>query len=316
MTARDPDRLIRAFLDEGGTELPDRVYSEVRNQIDVTRQRVVFGPWRETQMTNFTRFAIAAVAVVVVAVVAIKLLPGSNGIGGLPTSAPSPTAALPTASPAVVATSTPAPALSPSPGVTLTQSRVGTPLAAGTYYVADPFGQPLRLSLPDEWTLSTLKPGIIDLWRSTATDDANANTLSIARVNKVFADPCHNDLGPKVETNTVQEIVAALTSQTGFQAGPVTDIQIDGAAGKTFELQNSIDTETARCTGGLMLWQWTTAVSPTRDENAGTNGGTRERFWVLDVNGAPLVIQVMSFSWTTAADRQSAERIPETLQFE
>ena len=33
MTApRDPDRLIRAFLDEGPTELPDRAYDAVRSR--------------------------------------------------------------------------------------------------------------------------------------------------------------------------------------------------------------------------------------------------------------------------------------------
>ena len=47
MTApRDPDRLIRAFIDEGMTELPDRAYDAVRSHIDQTHQRVVIGPWR------------------------------------------------------------------------------------------------------------------------------------------------------------------------------------------------------------------------------------------------------------------------------
>ena len=53
MTAsRDPDRLIRAFLDEGLTELPDRVYDVVRSDIDRTRQRVVVGPWRTPDMNS------------------------------------------------------------------------------------------------------------------------------------------------------------------------------------------------------------------------------------------------------------------------
>ncbi len=84
MTApRDPDLLIRAFLEEGRSELPDRTYDAVRDQIDHTRQRVVIGPWREPSMSNTTRLAIAAAAVVVVAVIGIQLLPGfGGGVGG------------------------------------------------------------------------------------------------------------------------------------------------------------------------------------------------------------------------------------------
>ena len=61
MTApRETDRLIRAFLHEGGTELPDRAFDAVRRDIHRTRQRVVIGPWREPDMSNLARVAIAA----------------------------------------------------------------------------------------------------------------------------------------------------------------------------------------------------------------------------------------------------------------
>jgi hypothetical protein len=42
--SHDPNRLIREFLDEGVSELPDRAYDAVRSHIDHTRQRVVIGP--------------------------------------------------------------------------------------------------------------------------------------------------------------------------------------------------------------------------------------------------------------------------------
>ncbi len=64
MTARrDPDQFIKAYLEEGLTELPDRAYDAVRSEIDHTRQRVVIGPWRVPNMNNFARFAIAAAAI-------------------------------------------------------------------------------------------------------------------------------------------------------------------------------------------------------------------------------------------------------------
>lgn len=94
MTAsRDPDRLIRAFLDEGLTELPDRAYDAVRSEIDRTRQRVVIVPWRTPRMSNVARLAIGVAAVVVVAVAGIALLSGRDSNVAAPSSpSPSPSA--------------------------------------------------------------------------------------------------------------------------------------------------------------------------------------------------------------------------------
>jgi hypothetical protein len=94
MTARrDPDRLIRTFLDDGPNELPDDSYDAVRAHIDHTRQRVVIGPWREQQMSNFARIGIAAAAVLAIAVVGVNLLPGQGpGFGQGPPPSPTPTA--------------------------------------------------------------------------------------------------------------------------------------------------------------------------------------------------------------------------------
>jgi len=89
---RDPDRLIRAFLAEGQTELPDRAYDAVRGHIDRERQRVMIGPWRAPHLSNIAGIAIAAAAVLVVAVVGINLVPSSNvgGVGGRITPSPAP----------------------------------------------------------------------------------------------------------------------------------------------------------------------------------------------------------------------------------
>lgn len=92
MTApRDRDRLIRTFLAEGQTELPDRAYDAVRAHIDRTRQRAVIGPWREPRMSTFARVAIAAAAVLAVALVGLQLSPSSNVGGPLPSPSPTPT---------------------------------------------------------------------------------------------------------------------------------------------------------------------------------------------------------------------------------
>src|SRR5439155_13499714 len=80
MTAsRDPDKLIRAFLDEGQTDLPDRVFDAVRHDIQRTRQRVVIGPWRVPNMNMFARVAIAAAAVVAIGFAWVNFGPSRAG---------------------------------------------------------------------------------------------------------------------------------------------------------------------------------------------------------------------------------------------
>jgi len=66
-TSRDLNRLMEAFLEEGPAVLTDRVAEAIRDDVERTEQRVVFGPWRTPLMS---RFAIAA------AIVTIALLGG------------------------------------------------------------------------------------------------------------------------------------------------------------------------------------------------------------------------------------------------
>jgi hypothetical protein len=86
---RDPDRLIRAFLEEGRTELSDRTYDAVRVGIDRTRQRRVLGRWNEPRVPTVARFGIAAAVVVMVGAVGVAVIaerstgrdaPGSLGL--------------------------------------------------------------------------------------------------------------------------------------------------------------------------------------------------------------------------------------------
>ena len=84
MTApRDPDRLIRAFLDEGRTELPDRAYDAVRAEIDRTRQRVVIGPLERAADAEVATFAIAAAAVLMVGAIGLAIIAERSAGGRL-----------------------------------------------------------------------------------------------------------------------------------------------------------------------------------------------------------------------------------------
>ena len=129
-TDRDTTRIVRSWLEEGATALPDRVLDAVLDQVPATSQRRPWWPARRFhEMNNALKLAIAAAAVVVVAVVGINLLPRQGGVGG---PGPSPTAS-PTPTP--TPTQTPSPTPSPSPSGVLTEFPEG-PLTAGTYTLA------------------------------------------------------------------------------------------------------------------------------------------------------------------------------------
>lgn len=100
MTAsRDPDRLIRAFLDEGLDELPEPVYDAVRDRIEKTRQRTFIGPWRTPDVNNTMKYGLAAVAVIV-AIIGFRSLAAGPTPASSPSGEPSATASATASAPA------------------------------------------------------------------------------------------------------------------------------------------------------------------------------------------------------------------------
>jgi hypothetical protein len=309
MNERGFDSLIQAFLAEGRNELPERRYTAVRNEIERTRQRVVIGAWRFPKMNRFA-FVIAGAAVVVIASLAAAYwLPRNNSSIGVPGATPS-SAVTPTMPATPSATVTPAPTASPQ----LLEDIFVPPLQPGAYAFGDPFPVQVTLTFPDVWEIHGLEQGDVEFWRAPADSGSIANSISFVQASAVYPDPCHTDGGPDTVGPDVDAVVAALTAQQGFEAGPVQDVTLIGAVGKTFTLHNSIDTDSADCKGGPMLWQF---AYPTEFGQAlwGTNGGTSERIWVLDADGHVFVAVVMSWAETSDAQSAAAEQVVDTATF-
>ena len=84
---RDVTRIVRSWLDEGVTALPDRVLDSVLDQVPTTPQRRAWWPARRFLTLNATfRYGIAAVVVAVAAIVGFSLI--NNQVGD---SEPTPT---------------------------------------------------------------------------------------------------------------------------------------------------------------------------------------------------------------------------------
>jgi hypothetical protein len=88
---RDVTRLVRSWIREDQHESADRILGVVLDRLDTTPQRRSRWPaWRSNRMNTYVKLIAAAAAVLVVAIAGFQLLPGTGGVGGDPTNAPSP----------------------------------------------------------------------------------------------------------------------------------------------------------------------------------------------------------------------------------
>ena len=94
-TDRDTTRIVRSWLEEGTTVIPDRVLDNVLDQVPATHQRRAWWPARRFPILNTTalRIGIVAAVLVIAAVVGWRLLPGSVSPGGPPAPTVKPTLA-------------------------------------------------------------------------------------------------------------------------------------------------------------------------------------------------------------------------------
>jgi len=94
-TDRDVTRIVRSWLEEGRTALPDRVLDTVLDQLPATPQRRA--PWPARRLLDMhipTRLAVTAAAVFALALIGLIAFPRVGGVAGpQSTASPSPTVA-------------------------------------------------------------------------------------------------------------------------------------------------------------------------------------------------------------------------------
>ena len=316
MTApRDPDRLIRAFLAEGQTELPDRAYDAVRETIDRTRQRVVVGPWVEPRSAPVGRFAMVAAAVLIVAVLLIDFLPRSPGFGGLPTPSPSPS---PSPSPTPTATPFPSPIAGPS-AAALVLPTSGDLQAGVPYAIEHPKVTPVRfvLSVPAGW--ETVAYAIMGKTGGGAKGPAAFRAaISPWRVANVYTDPCAwRTRGFAFDgTNpTVDQIAIALSQQVGRSGSAPVDVTLGGYSGKKVELTVPATFSATVCEDRIYR-TWLEAGAEGGDGGYVYGPSQHNTVYILDIDGTPLVLDTMYLPSATAADKAELQAILDSISFE
>jgi hypothetical protein len=280
-TDRDVTRIVRSWLEEGVSALPDRVLDTVLDQLPATPQRRAWWPVRRFgEMNSLTRFAVAAAAVVAVMVGGIYLIPGQGGIGG-----PGPVS--------------PSPRVSPSP-----QPTPSLPAARMTVAGTDlPGGSLLQLTaqLPGGWVNTT----------SAANDGklAPSGTMFfVSLVDNTFEDPCtHLQRNPKLGT-TVDALTTALAEIPNTTASQPVQTTIAGQAATYVEL--TIPSSLPCAFDNFYLWQdskdgdwW--ALAPNE----------LIRVWILQVQGHRVAIAARSWPQSTEQSKAQLQGVLDSIVF-
>jgi hypothetical protein len=308
-TDRDVTRIVRSWLEEGATALPDRVLDTVLDQLPATPQRrPLWSARRFSEMNNPLKFAIAAAAVVVVALVAINLLPRSGGVG---VPGPSQTSS-PTQTP-------PTPIPSPTQP---TVNAVGS-FAPGTTYTIDDTCcvGPSRMTFTVPATgWSAFDPMFVGK-NVAGGGDVFDLYFSPHLVANVYTGGCHwlgTALTPRLGP-TVDDLATALLAQAGPGASPPIPVTVGGHPGKKVELSipQDLDVTTCDSDGDFTLFgRWLPAGQSYGAAPWTYGNGQHNSVYIIDVDGTRQVIDTMYLPGTSTADRAEIDEIVASIRFE
>jgi len=298
----DVELVLRHWLADDGDIAPDRILEVVAGRIAEEPRRKRRLPWRPF-MNTYAKLAAAAAAVLIVGVVGWQLLPGNGGAGGKPTPVPTP---VPTPSPTAAPTAPPPLA----DGI----------LAAGTYRIRPVASSTLTIDLnvPDGGWLGG-PPASIGGPRGES-NGPNGVAVTFLKAQTIHSDPCHwdqngdgsaPDEGDLAVGPTVEDLAEALAASSAYEATTPVDATLGGYSGKRLELQLLPDP--AGCDtfegdadkyfvfGGL-------------DGSQYAQGGANTwQVTILDVGGTRLIVVLLSYEGTSAADLSAAQAIIDSV---
>lgn len=286
-TDREVSAIVRSWLQEGRTTLPDQVLDDVLDRLPATPQRRSIWAPRNSKPVTTLRMIVATAAVVVVAVAGLNL---AFRLHVATESTPAPTA-------------TPTP--SPSP-VSIARGGLG-PLEPGAYVLDEVFPFKLSFNVTSEWQIyEEASRNFIAIYKDSE-GPPNGKGVIIGVFDNVYADACDARAGlldPPVGP-TPADFAAALVNQARTDASPISEVSLADFSGIYVELTTT--GPEADCSNQLSRW-------PT---SAGDRWGLpnlRDRLWILDVDGHRLVIDAWDFPGASAADRAEVLAVVDSIE--
>lgn len=293
-TDRDTTRLVRSWLDEGATALPDRVLDAVLDQVPATPQRRSWWPTRRSnRMSRTIQVIVAAAAVLVVAVVGYNLLPAQpSTIGGAPTP-------VPTVSPSPNAGVTP----SATPAIPTGSLPPGTYTERSTAYTMAPFS----FTVPAGWSYSDG-----NIFKGSNTQAA-ALSIDPWLVDHVFSDACQWH-GAGVPVGPTQaDLVAALVGQTGIKRTGPTNVTFGGLPAVQLVLSEATGKPASGCFDGILhIWP---DVGGSESGGEPLASGSTQTIYVLDTDRHSTAFAVQRPKGTSAADLAELQSILDSVTF-
>lgn len=283
-TDRETTRIVRSWLEDGVTRLPDSVLDSVLDELPSTHQRrATWWPaWRFISMNSAAKFGLVAAAVAVAAVLGFNTLVAPN-LGGPGLVDPSP---IPSASP---------------------QPLGDQPLDPGPV-IATGFGASesvtFRFTVPEGW----VGFGGVGVLPVTGTEAPGGMGIGLGEVNAgLFSDPCGWAASDEVPVGpTVADLANAFVEQASYESSTPVDVTLGGYVGKRVELHLPSDVES--CDNGE-FYPWVGSIYAQGPDNIWD-------VWILDVEGDRVVVLATRFPGTSAEDRAEQQAIVDSISIE
>ncbi|MDQ4035797.1 MAG: hypothetical protein M3153_07685 [Chloroflexota bacterium] len=289
-TDRDTTRIVRSWLRAEENESADRLLGTVLDRLDTTPQRrATWWPVRRfTHMNSTLRLGLAAAAVVVTAVLGLSLFADDANVGGPGfDDPPGPTA-------------TPMPSATPVPAIPTSDDLEGGTYRANAFVPVD-----VLVTVPDGW----IGRGDWLLLGPRGVEPPDGMNIRFGSVSSMYANPLDASDGfvePPIGP-TVDDLVEAIVAHPDWSTSRPTDVSIDGHAGKAVRLTLPAEIELSE--GRFLFW---------RDGQGGDRWafepGQIIDFYVIDVDGQRLVLELFSYPGTPATDLAERQAVIDSLQ--
>lgn len=288
---REMTRIVRSWLEEGPYAIPDHVLDGALAGVSATPQRRHWWQaWRKPFVMNTMRLALTGGVVVLATFIGIGLY--FHNQGGLigPQPAPSPTIE-------------PSPSPPPIPAL---QVRHGVDAPAGTYITSSPFPVQIEFTVPDGWQMFHVAADAVGVMKN-AGEPPTGSGFGFWMVQEVYLDPCEARMQRSTYVGpSVDHLADALEGLEGYSTTSPVDISLGGFSGKYLEI-----TAPADLSGCDFVYLWRTQAGGDRTV-FGPN--EHDRIWILDVDGARLLVKIAYRPGTPGSDIAELEQMVESIQ--
>lgn len=283
----DPDttRIVRSWMDEGVTQLPDRVLDAVLDQLPATPQRRAAWPtaWRFPVMSTIAKFGAAAIIVAAAVMLGYTYLTSPDvGSGGIDDPTPAPSA------------------------------DTGSALEAGRYSVEPGIAATVSVEVPAGWSA-------VDAWAFSGPIGHEAPAgmgIRFYTVDNLVSNPSSlgdGPLDPPVGP-TVDDLMQAIVAQSAWTSSSPRETIIGGYPAQ--HVQITVPDDATLDTRGREGDAFYLFLDGAGGQIFGWAIGQSFDVYAVDVNGERLVLDALHFPGTSEADLEALQAVVDSIRIE